>query len=276
MLSTKKIIFRTLKLLLIVYIIICAGLYFFQEKLIFLPDKLSKDFKFSFNQPFEEINIKTAGGNFLNGLLFKSDSSKGLVFYLHGNAGSLESWGRVGEKYTKLRYDVFILDYPGYGKSEGIIKSEKQLFIDIQAAYDEVKKRFNEDSIVVLGYSIGTGLAAKIASTNHPRLLILQAPYYNMTDVMHHTYPIIPTFLLKYKFQTNKYLKNCKMPVIIFHGNQDDIIYYGSSLKLKMEMKPADTLVTLDGQGHNGITDNREYLAALEYFLSEEKRTINK
>ncbi len=68
-----------------------------------------------------------------------------------------------------------------------------------------------------------------------------------MTDMMRHTYPIIPTFLLKYKFKTNEYLKDCKMPVVIFHGNQDEVIYYGSSLKLKEEMKKNDTLITLDG-----------------------------
>ncbi len=130
-----------------------------------------------------------------------------------------------------------------------------------------MKKRFHEESIVVLGYSVGTGLAAKVASTNHPKLLILQAPYYNLTDMMRHRYPIIPIFLLKYKFQTNEYLKDCKMPVVIFHGNQDGVIYYGSSLKLKEEMKVGDTLITLNGQGHNGITDNTEYIKALGTIL---------
>jgi uncharacterized protein len=267
MLSTKKVIFQAFKILLIAYVLICLGLYFFQEKLIFFPGKLDKNYKFSFDQPFEEINIRTEEGNFLNGLLFKSDSAKGLIFYLHGNAGSLNSWGEVAKRYTDLHYNVFILDYPGYGKSEGAIKNQTQLFSDIQTAYDEMKKRFKEDSLVVLGYSIGTGLAAKLASTNHPRLLILQAPYYNLADMMRHTYPIVPAFLLKYKFQTNEFLKDCKMPVVVFHGNQDEVIYYGSSLKLKADMKSSDTLITLNGQGHNGITDNREYVTAIKIIL---------
>jgi pimeloyl-ACP methyl ester carboxylesterase len=275
MLSTKKVIFRMLELLLFVYVLICLALYFFQEKLIFFPDKLDRNYKFSFSQPFEEVNIKTEDDNFLNGLLFKSEGAKGLIFYLHGNAGSLNNWGDVAKRYTDLNYDVFILDYPGYGKSEGTIKSQAQLFNDIQTAYTEMKKRFTEDDIVVLGYSIGTGPAAKVASTNHPRLLILQAPYYNLTDMMRHTYPIVPTFLLKYKFQTNEYLKDCKMPVVIFHGNKDDVIYYGSSLKLKEEMKTGDTLIALTGQGHNGITDNPEYITAIKTILSDEKRTPN-
>lgn len=268
MLSTKKIILRTLRLLIIFYVLICAGLYFFQEKLIFFPDKLDKNYKFSFNQPFEEINIKTKEANLINGLLFKSDSTKGLIFYLHGNAGSLRNWGEVAQRYTDLHYDVFILDYPGYGKSEGAINSREGLFSDIQTSYNEVKKRYREGSIVVLGYSIGTGLAAKLASANHPRMLILQAPYYNLTDMMRHTYPIIPTFLLRYKFQTNQYLKECKMPVVIFHGDRDEVIYYGSSLKLKKEMKKGDTLITLKDQGHNGMTDNADYTKAIKTILN--------
>ena len=266
MFTTKKVLSRTLKLVLIVYILICALLYFFQEKLLFFPDKLDANYKFSFNQPFTEINIQSKEGN-LNGLLFPSDSSKGLIFYLHGNAGSLKNWSKVANLYTQLHYSVFILDYPGYGKSEGNIYSKTELFNAIQAAYDEMKKRFSEDSIIVLGYSIGTGLAAHLAATNHPKLLILQAPYYSLTDMMRHNYPIIPTFLLKYNFQTNEYLHDCKMPVVIFHGDKDEVIYYSSSLKLKAEFKKGDTLITLKDQGHNGITDNPDYINSIKRIL---------
>lgn len=268
MLTTKEVLVRTLKLLLIFYVITCVLLYLFQEKLIFFPNKLNKDFKFGFNRPFEEISIKTKVGKLMHGLLFTSQNAKGLVFYLHGNAGALDSWGQVAERYTDLSYDVFILDYPGFGKSEGSIHSEAKLFEDIQVAYNEMRKRYKEDSIVVLGYSIGTGLATKLASTNQPKLLILQAPYYSLTDMMRHTYPIVPTFLLKYKFKTNAYLRGCKIPVVIFHGNRDEVIYYGSSLKLKKEMKDTDTLITLNGQGHYGMTDNTEYIRALTKILN--------
>ena len=126
-----------------------------------------------------------------------------------------------------------------------------------------------ENKIIVLGYSIGTGLASKLASTNKPKLLILQAPYYNLTDMMKQRFSFIPTFILKYKFATNEYLKNCKMPVTIFHGNSDEVIYYGSSLKLKEEFKKQDTLITLNGQGHNGMTENEEYKIELTKILKK-------
>src|SRR5690242_4014774 len=117
----KKILLRTLKILVVAYVVICIILFVFQEKLIFFPEKLDRNFKFSFDQKFTEINIKTRDGNLLSGVLFSSDSSKGLIFYLHGNAGSLNTWGEVAKRYTELKYDVFMLDYRGYGKSEGSI-----------------------------------------------------------------------------------------------------------------------------------------------------------
>lgn len=265
----KKILLRTLKLLIAFYVLICIVLFFFQEKMIFFPEKLEKSFKFSFRGRFEEINIQTNDHKLLNGLLFKSDSSQGLIFYLHGNAGSITSWGKVASTYTNLNYDVFLLDYRGFGKSEGSISSQEQLFGDIQIAYNEMKKMYSEDKIIVLGYSIGTGLASKVASVNNPRLLILQAPYYSLMDMMRKRYPIIPTFLLKYKLRTDKYIRDCKMPIVIFHGNQDEVIYYNSSIKLKQIIKGTDTLITLNGQGHNGMTDNPEYQADIKTILSQ-------
>ena len=265
----KRILINTLKIILIVYILLCGFLYFFQEKLIFFPQKLKKTYQFQFKEKNEELNIKTPDGIVLHGILFKADSAKGLIFYLHGNAGSINSWGGVAKTYTDLNYDIFILDYRGYGKSEGKIDGQKQLFADIQDVYNELKKQYSEDKIIVLGYSIGTGLAAKLASTNKPKQLILQAPYYSLRDMMKHTYPIIPTFLLKYKLETNKYLKDCQMPVVIFHGNRDRVIYYESSLKLKNEFKKSDTLITLDGQGHIGMTDNQMYKYEIKKILTQ-------
>lgn len=264
----KKFTLKFLTVILAIYTLVCALLYFFQERLIFFPQELSKEYSFQFDQPFEERSIKTNDGKILSGLLFKADRSDGLIFYLHGNAGSLSSWGHVARAYTDLNYDVFMLDYRGYGKSESEINSQRQLYEDVQTAYDEIKKEYSEDNIIVLGYSIGTGPASRLASENNPELLILQAPYFSLTDLMRHTYSVIPTFILKYKFETNEHLKDCNMPVIIFHGDRDEVIYYGSSLKLKEEFKNKVTLITLKGQGHNGMTDNKDYRNELKQILA--------
>jgi alpha-beta hydrolase superfamily lysophospholipase len=249
---------------MVVILVVHGVLFFFQEKFIFFPQRLSKNYQFSFDHEFEEINLKSYDGAVLNGLLFKSDNSKGLIFYLHGNGGSLMSWGEVASTYTNLGFDIFMLDYRGYGKSEGTINNEEQLSKDVQIVYDELKKSYAEDKIIVLGYSLGTGLATKLASSNSPSLLILQAPFFSLTKMMNaRTYYIVPSFILKYKFETNKYLRKCKMPIVIFHGTNDEVISYESSVMLKELFKPSDMLITLHNQGHSNMTDSNEYKAEL-------------
>ncbi len=256
------------KIIALVYCLLCILLYFIQEKLIFFPEKLPAGYKYSFAQKFEELEFAVADGTALHGVLFKADSSRGLIFYLHGNAGSLASWGAIAKTYTDLQYDLFMLDYRGYGKSAGKIRNENQFYADVQTVYTELLKHFDERRIIVLGYSIGTGAAAKLAADNHPRLLILQAPYFNLADLSKQHFRILPSFLLRYKFATNVFLPACKMPVVIFHGEQDELIYYGSSLKLKALFKPADTLISLRGQGHNAMSDNPDYVSQLAKVLA--------
>lgn len=261
---TKKLLINTLIIITAFYVIICCLAYFLQEKLIFFPEKLSKDHRFRFDQPFQEMSFTMKDGKSLNGVLFKADSSRGLIFYLHGNAGSLDGWGEVATFYTDAGYNLFMLDYRGYGKSEGVISSPNQFYNDIQSVYDSIKTAYQEDSIIILGYSIGTGAATRLASQNNARLLMLQAPYYSLTDMMQHSYPILPTFLLKYKFETNRFLPACKMPVVIIHGDADEVIYYGSSVKLSKLFKEKDTLITLRGAGHNGMSERNDYREAFK------------
>jgi len=262
-----KMLLSLVKLIAIVYCVVCVVLYFMQERLLFFPEKLTPTHQFTFAANFEEMTITAKDSVRLNGLLFRADSSQGLIFYLHGNAGSLASWGDVASVFTALHYDVFMLDYRGYGKSEGKISSEQQLHADVQLAYDSLTARYGEKNIIVAGYSIGTGPATRLAAFNHPALLLLHAPYYSLTDLARHRFPFIPSFLLRYHLPLYKWLPACKMPVFIFHGDKDEVIYYGSSLKLQKLFKPSDKLMTLPEQQHNGIHDNATYLAALKKLL---------
>jgi alpha-beta hydrolase superfamily lysophospholipase len=263
----KKGVIRAMITYAGIYIVTVVFFIFTQEKFFFNPEKLQKDFKFNFPMEFKELNIKVADGATLNGIIFKADTSKGLVFYLHGNGGCLKEFGEIAKLYTDLKYDLFVLDYRGYGKSDGSIENQEQLFKDIQSAYDTIKSIYDERNIIIYGYSLGSGLAAKLASTSNPRLLILQAPYYSYTDMFKHRCPVIPTFLVRYTIETDKYIRDCKMPIIIFHGDKDNVIYYKSSIKLKKLTKPGDKIIILPGQGHTNIIHNQEYLKELKKIL---------
>ena len=243
-------------------------LYFNQESLIFRPSILAKDYKFRFNSDFEELNIPSFDKTNLSGLLFKTENSKGLVFYLHGNAGALDSWGKNAAIYNNLGYDFFVLDYRGYGKSEGKIKNEEQFNKDIDAVYDSLKAKYKEENITIIGYSIGSGPATILASKNNPKRLILQSPYYNFSELSSSKIPFIPKFIKRYSFATNVFITRVKAPIYIFHGDSDALIPFENSIRLSKLCKPTDHLYILKNQIHNKINDNLEYQEQLKNILN--------
>lgn len=251
------------------YVAVCLLLYFQQERLLFFPNKLAKNYLFRFPGRFEEHWITAADGTRLHGLLFPADSSKGLIFYLHGNGGALDSWGDVATTYTRLGYDVFLLDYRGYGKSEGRISSQQQLLADADTAYRQLLQDYPEERVVVLGYSLGTGLAAWLAAHHQPKMLILQAPYLSMRATAQQHYPWVPGLVVRYPLATDQVLPHVKAPIVIFHGDQDEVISYQNTLQLKVLLKPHDQFITLPGVGHNGMTENPEYQRQITTILQK-------
>jgi pimeloyl-ACP methyl ester carboxylesterase len=239
----------------------------FIRKQIFPGARIAANHQYKFPVRFVEMNLYTRHRKILNGLLFKADTPKGVIFYLHGNEGSMTKWGKIAGTYARLHYDIFILDYPGYGKSEGTIQSEAQLYKDVQQAYYTIRSLYHDDHIIIMGYSIGTGPAAMLAAGNHPKMLILDAPYYSLRDGIHHSNPGLDTALIPFHFNTYRYLPKITAPIVIFHGDKDAVFYYGSSLKLKAFFKPGDRLITLKGAGHLDFEKNRDYQQALASLL---------
>jgi len=242
-----------------IYLISLILLYFYQEKLLFVSDVLTKDYKFKFEAFYHEKNLETEDHKILSGLLFKADKSNGVVFFLHGNAGSNNSWGFIHSIYTALNYDLYLLDYRGYGKSEGKIESEKQLYSDVQQAYNMIAKEYGEEKIIIIGQSLGTGPATMLAARNNPKTLILLTPYFSMSHLVRQKFRIVPDFLLKYKFRTDDFIEHVKAPIAIFHGNKDLLINHSASLKLIKLCKPDDQIFIIENLGHNGIHDNQLY-----------------
>ena len=93
----------------------------------------------------------------LNCLLFKAKNPKGLIFYIHGNADNLRYWGDFADFFLNHNYDVFMYDFRGFGKSDGSIRGEKNLQRDAKRLYRKLLEEYDEDKIIVYGFSIGTG-----------------------------------------------------------------------------------------------------------------------
>ena len=266
--KTLKFVLLTLSGFLgIVYVLILSYVYFNQGEMIFYASKLSEDYKFEFEGNFEELTILSYDDIKLHGLLFKVKSPKGLIFYLHGNSGALDTWGNIAGVYTELGYDIFILDYRGFGKSEGAVENETQVFRDVLLSYEKLVTRYREDKIIIIGYSIGTGPATYLASVSNPKSLILQAPYYNFREYSETRVPFVPDYLKKFNFENNKFISKVKAPICIFHGDADNIIPIYNSVKLSKILKSNDQFYPLKNQGHLGFTENEEYLKELSKIL---------
>jgi len=262
---------------LVIYIVISIALYYLQDYLLFKQEKLPKDFQFYYeNQDTEEFFMETRDGATLNGVLFKSkEKPRGLVLYLKGNTKSIKGWGKFAVDFTRHNFNVFMVDYRGFGKSTGR-RSQKAIKRDLQVVYNRLKELIDEKYIILYGRSLGSGFATKLASMNNPRMLILDAPYYSLTKVTTRYMPFMPlSVLLKYPLPTYKWLKYVRCPIHIIHGTNDKLIPYKTSIKLSKVNPKLTKLHTVIGGGHKNLNNFESYHTMLDDILNTKPKQIN-
>lgn len=263
--------------LFIIYIIISVAIYYLQDYLLFKPEKLPEDFQFYYeNQDIKEYNLETRDGAVINALLFKpKGESKGIVFYLKGNSKSIKGWGKFAVDFTRHNYNVLMVDYRGFGKSTGR-RSQKAIKRDLQEVYNKIKEETSENRIIVYGRSLGSGFAAKLASMNSPKMLILDAPYYSLTKVTARYAPFMPlSILIKYPLPTYKWLKYVQCPIHIIHGTNDTLIPYKTSVKLsKVNPKLTKLHTVIDG-GHKNLNNFESYHKMLDEIINAKSEPID-
>jgi hypothetical protein len=201
---------------------------------------------------------------------FPADSfRKGVVIYFHGNRGNIERYAKFAGNFTKHGYEVWMEDYPGFGKSTGT-RNEKILYQQAEQIYALAAASFAVNSIVVYGKSFGTGIAAYIASTVNCRRLILETPYYSIPDLFSYYAPIYPVqAMADYKLPINLYLPKITIPVTIFHGTADGVIPYRCAARLKRLLKTTDGFITIENGTHHNLNDYPLFHQKLDSLLNE-------
>lgn len=240
-----------------------------QRDLIFYPEKLSPDYQYQFNSIFEEVTFNPEYNVKINALWFRKEKPCGVIIFFHGNAGSLSSWGNIGDMLSIYNYDVLIFDYRGYGKSTGEV-TEENMFSDSEFIYKEVLKSYSENRIILYGKSIGSGPASFLVSQFSPKALILEAPFYNFTELARNHLPMVPSFLLQFKFKNNLYLEKYTGPVFIIHGTEDEVVPIEHSEKLFKSLTTVKRFVRVPGGHHNDLETKREYREFLDKILLSE------
>jgi len=244
------------------YVALLVGLYAFQERLIFPAASLPQDYRFAFDVPFEETRIAVPGAT-LDALRFSLPHPRGLVFFLHGNAGNagnIATWTTGLDFYRRVGYDLYIIDYRGYGKSTGRIASEPELHADVRAAYDAIAPRYAGLPIVIYGRSLGSGLATRLARDVSPALLVLVSPYRSLEAAAMRAYPIAPSALVRYPMRTDAWIGDVTSPILLLHGTDDRLIPPADSEYLRGLARAPVELSLVAGATHHDIHTFPAYL----------------
>ncbi|MFN8310229.1 MAG: alpha/beta fold hydrolase [Chitinophagales bacterium] len=256
-------------ILAVIYFLSAAGLYFFQEELLFHPVKLPAAFQFHFDVPYQEVNFKLKDGGTINAIWFRCNRPKGAVLLLHGNSGNISQADQLAARITGRGYDCLIPDYPGYGKSTGTL-NEASLFETAEVAYDFLRKTWPSDHIAIYGRSLGTGIATYQArKAGWCKALILEAPYSSIINVAAERYRWFPVrWLCRYKLLTGSYLKNVICPIFAIHGTADEVIPISESKALEALHLNNFHLLVVEGGGHNNLPNSPQYQQLMDSVLT--------
>lgn len=244
-------------ILLTIYILCSIGLFIIQDRVIFAAHPYANDFKY---KEGTEHEIPLTDELEMNAVLVSENPgqrSKKAILYLHGNKGNARRGIYQARVMKSLGYDIMVIDYRGYGKTEGTPINDSQMLTDVDKAYKYLTQFYEEKNIVVLGYSLGSGMASYIASKNKPAHLVLVAPFTSLTDIKNQWLWMFPDFLLKFNLDNKKHLQDVTCGVSIIHGTEDNVVDYKYAEELKATY-PQIELTTCEGLGHRRIIfDNR-------------------
>ena len=253
------------------YVLVLALIWWRQESLLFYPMALPADHPLATAPDVHERTVEVPGAR-LSVLHLQRPGSRGVVFFLHGNAGNLQGWFSDADFYRQAGYDLVMPDYRGFGKSTGSIRSAQELRNDVRAVWAQVAPLYRGRKVVLYGRSLGTGLAADLAQElsargQPPELTVLVSPYTSFRALADEFYPWVPAALLRYPLETEKHLPGIAGPVLLVHAEQDRLIR-GHHLERLRQVLPAARVLIVPGADHNDLHQSPVYREGLQRALS--------
>ena len=220
------------QIIIFVYLLILVFLYFYQRNLLYHPNEnnYSND---QISVSIEKVKINTDNIDLLGWFHEKDLQKYKTVLYFHGNAGSLENRIHKLNHFHKMDVNFLIIAWRGFSGNKGK-PSEKGLYEDGRSAINWlIRKGVKEENIVIYGESLGTGVATHLSQNKNFAGVILETPFTSMIDAAKIFYPYIPvSLLLKDKFDNKSKIKNIKVPILIMHGEADQIVPFFMGKKM--------------------------------------------
>lgn len=241
-----------------IYLLLGVMLFFMQERMIFLPrlpgrqlEATPRDVGFD----YVDVNFKTADGLTLHGWYIYARNPRGTVLFLHGNAGNISHRLDSVAIFHELGFNTFIIDYRGYGQSEGK-PGEQGTYLDADAAWQHLLTERGEDParIVVFGRSLGGAVAAWLATKHKPAALIVESSFTSVAEMAAHLYPYVPVrFILRLRYPVIDFVSRITCPVLIVHSRDDEIIPFAMGKALYKAAPGPKAFLELAGDHNSGF-----------------------
>lgn len=258
-----------------IYLALLTYVYFIQSSMIFYPNMPGRDLvatpeNIALN--YQNVEFVTADNIRLHGWFIPAENAKGTVLFFHGNAGNISHRLESIEIFHRLELNVFIIDYRGYGKSEGNI-TEKGTYRDAEAAWNYLinTQGISEKQIIIFGRSLGASIASWLASKHTPAALIIESGFTSVASMGQRFYPFLPIrWLLHFKYDTIEYIKNISCPMLVAHSRNDEIIPFDEGREIfDAAPEPKQFLEMRGGHNDGFIVSGSSYVESLRSFISE-------
>jgi len=263
-------------LFLLFFLFICYAfyLYFNQSKYVYFPLKNIIATPMAAGFFYEDLMLKTEDGIKISAWYVPHENETATILFLHGNGGNMSHNIDFIEMFYKLKFSTFIIDYRGYGKSEGT-PDEEGTYLDAEVSWNYLveEKKINPSDIVVYGRSLGGAIGAKLSEKNKTLAVILDSTFTSIKEIGAKQYPFLPVRkFFKFEYSTIKYLKNLKSPVLVIHSIEDRYIPFSHAQKLYEAAPGIKELMEVRGDHNsNFIISRKEYEESIYNFIDKIK-----
>ena len=267
----RRMLHSILFILVSVWVLLSLLLYIFQPRFIYFPHSEIDYTPDMAGLPYEDVYFKTEDDVLLNGWFVPVDNARKTLLFFHGNGGNISHRLESLKIFHEMGLSVFIIDYRGYGQSQGTT-SEQGTYRDAEAAWQFLTETrgISDEDIIIFGRSMGGAVAIWLAGKHTPNLLILESAFTSVADMAKHYYPYLPTHLLvRIKYASIDRIEYIHCPILISHSQTDEIVPYKYGRELFEKARAPKSFLELKG-GHNDgfIISGRSYIDGIENFIN--------
>lgn len=267
-------VLKLLTAVAVIYGALAVVLFAFQPRMVFQPNFQGRALDATpdaIGLDYRDVSIATDDGETLHGWWVPHADARATMLFSHGNAGNISHRLESLRQFHRLRLNVLIYDYRGYGQSTGK-PGEQGLYRDIDAAWRWLidKRALPTERIVLFGRSLGGAVTARLATRVEPACVVLESTFTSVPDLGAELYPWLPVRLLsRVRLDARSAVPGITAPLLIIHSRDDEIIPWEHARKLQAAAGDSAEILAISGGHNTGFLDSeRTYVEGLDGFLA--------